>query len=133
MDITLTQAQSREPVTVLHLKGDFDANGAAAFNARVQELIAVGVANILVDLAAVRFMSSAGLLAIHKLFYQLHPKDTQEFKLAARKGAQLGAYKASHLKLLNPNARLLEVLEMTGIDRYISILTGDEQQAVLSF
>ena len=133
LEITVTQAQGRVPVTVMHLKGDFDTNGAEVFDARAQEVTAAGAANVLVDLTAVPFMSSAGMRSIHRLFYQLHPEGSEEHKRIMNEGVRMGTYKAPHVKLFNPAKRVLELLQLTSADMYIDILTGKEAQAIAAF
>ena len=133
LDISVTQAQGRVPVTVMHLKGDFDTVGCEVFDARSQEVIAAGATDVLLDLTAVPFMSSAGLRAMHRLFYQLHPEGSEEHKRILNEGVRQGIYKAPHMKLLNPAPRVLEMLKLVGVDMYMDILTGNEAKALKSF
>jgi anti-anti-sigma factor len=133
LEISATQAQGREPVTVMHLKGDFDAVGCEVFDACAQEIIAAGATNVLIDLTDVSFMSSAGMRAINRLFYQLHPEGSQEHKRIMNEGIRKGTYKAPHLKLLNPAERVLDLLKLTGVDMYMDILNGKVEKAVKAF
>ena len=133
LEISLKQAQGRVPVTVMHLKGTFDTPGAEIFDASAAQVIAGGAKNVLVDLGKVDFMSSVGIRAIHRLFYQLHPEGTEEYQRIMNEGVRQGIYKAPHMKLLSPTARVLEILKMVGVDLYMEILTGDVDKAVKSF
>ena len=133
MEISITQAQGQAQVTVMHLKGDLDIVGCEVFDARSQEIFTAGATNVLIDLTDVPFMSSAGMRAIHRLFYQLHPEGSPEHKRIISEGIRKGTYKAPHMKLLNPTTRVLELLKMTGVDMYIDILTGKVEKAVKAF
>ena len=132
-DVSIAQAEGDVPVTILYLKGKFDTTGADVFDARSQEILAAGAKDVLIEMSKVAFMSSAGLRSIHNLFYELHPEGTQEHERILEEGVRKGAYKAPHLKLLNPPKRVLESLKAVGVDMYMSILTGDELQAIGTF
>jgi anti-anti-sigma regulatory factor len=128
LEISLTQVQSRVPVTVMHLKGDLDTTGCEVFDARAQEVVAAGAKDVLIDLTHVPFVSSAGIRSIHRLFYQLHPEGSAEHKRIMDEGIRQGTYKAPHMKLFNPSPRVFNLLEMMSMDMYIDILTGKEAE-----
>ena len=128
LEISVTQVQSRVPVTVMHLKGDFDSAGCDVFDSRSQEIVAAGAKDVLVDLTHVPFVSSAGIRSLHRLFYQLHPEGSEEYKRIIDEGIRKGTYKAPHMKLFNPSPRVFNLLEMMSMDMYIDILTGKETE-----
>ena len=132
-DVSLSQAQGRVPVTIMSLKGSFDSAGADTFDARTREIVDSGARDVLIDMGQVSYMSSVGLRSIHTLFYHLHPEGSEEYRLILEEGVRKGTYKAPHLKLLNPQKRVLESLKAVGVDMYMSILTGDELKAVNTF
>ena len=132
-EITISEAEGRVPVTIMHLKGDLDALGADVLDAQIEQFNKGQTSDVLVDMDAVPYMSSAGLRSIHNLFYSLHPEGSDEHKRILDEGVRKGTYKAPHMKLLNPSKRVRELLEMVGIDMYMEILTGDETTAVNSF
>jgi hypothetical protein len=115
------------------LKGDFDSAGADVFDVRTRELVDADARDVLIEMSQVDFMSSAGLRSIHNLFYKLHPEGSEEHKRILKEGVRKGTYKAPHLKLLNPQKRVLESLKAVGVDMYMSILSGDELKAVETF
>lgn len=128
LEISVEQIQGRVPVTVMHLKGDLDSAGSEAFDARSQEIMAAGTTDVLVDLTHVPFMSSAGIRSLHRLFNQLHPEGSDEYKRIMDEGVRQGTYKAPHMKLFNPVPRVFNLFEMMSIDMYIDILTGKEAE-----
>jgi hypothetical protein len=74
-----------------------------------------------------------GILSLHHPFYKIHPKDSEEYRRVLKEGIQEGTYKAPHLKLLNPNSKVLDLLKMISADMYIEILTGSEMEAIWNF
>jgi len=132
-NVTISQAHGRVPVSILHLQGKFDTNSSDLFDRRAKEVVEAGARNVLIDMSQVDYMSSAGLRSIHNLFYQLHPEGSDEYKRIVDEGIPKGTYKAPHMKLLNPNKRVLESLRMVGVDMYMDILSGDVKGAVGTF
>ncbi len=131
MEITISQAQGRVPVSIIRLKGDLDYLSADDFDAQAQKVVENGAKDILVDLSGVAFMSSVGIRSINKLYDLVHKSESEE-KKAVYKGVLSGTYKAPHLKLLCPNLRVLESIKMIGLDMYIDIFE-EEQKAVAAF
>ena len=54
----------RDGVLILRPGGRIDSNTSAAFSAGVADLAAVGTANVVLDLAALDYISSAGLRVV---------------------------------------------------------------------
>ena len=129
MDITVAQEPGRVPVTVLRLKGSVDASSYEQLQSRAQETINAGNRNLLLDLKEVPYMSSAGLRAVNMIFNSLN-SDIPD--ATTREGVRTGKFKSPHLKLLNPTARVLQVLQMAGYDMFLEI-HHDLKQAVASF
>ncbi len=134
LEVTCSQTNGNSvPVTIMHLKGSFDSEGAGEFDKSAEEIVAGSVKNVLIDLTDVSFMSSVGVRSIHRLFYDLHPRDSIEFRRVLDEGIQRGTYKAPHLKLLNPNSRVLQLLKTISADMYLDILAGSEMEAIKAF
>jgi anti-anti-sigma regulatory factor len=93
-----------------------------------------GARYMVIDLANVPYVSSAGLRAIYTIFKDLrafHPEeDLSEEQM--EKAAMLGTYKSPHLKLLNLSDAVRGVFQMGGFDRYIESFT-DREKALASF
>jgi anti-anti-sigma factor len=134
MDIEISTEQARVPVTILDVEGDIDSSTYEDFLSQAQNLIKGGARYILIDLAHVPYISSAGLRAIYTIFKDLsavHPEeDLSEEQM--EKAARLGTYKSPHLKLLNLSDRVGGVFQMGGFDRYIETFT-DRAKALASF
>ena len=131
MEIVVSQAQGRVPVTIMRLKGDLDYISTDDFDAQARKVVENGAKDILIDLSGVGFMSSVGIRSLHTLYDLVHASETEE-KKAVYKGVLSGTYKAPHLKLLKPTRRVHDTLSTVGLDMYIDIF-GDEQQALAAF
>lgn len=64
MEIADSQEHGRVPVPVFHIKGDLSAATYKQLEKQAQEAIQSGTRNLLLALAGVPYMSSAGLRAI---------------------------------------------------------------------
>lgn len=113
LHITVLVQQGNEHVTVLHLKGDLDGSNYKELEAKANEAIAGGTKNILIDLADVNYMGSAGLRAFHTISNTLKEKE--------------GA-----IKLLNPSDAAARVLKTLGFDQFFEVY-NDLDEAVSSY
>lgn len=134
MDIKISTEQARVPVTILQVEGDLDSFTYQDFLAQAQKLIQEGARYIMIDLAQVNHVSSAGLRAIHTIFHDLraaHPEeDLSEEQM--EKAVAMGTYKSPHLKLLNLSYSVNGVFQMGGFGSYIETFT-DREKALASF
>jgi anti-anti-sigma regulatory factor len=136
MNLTVDQAQGRVPVTILSIHGALDASNYEDVIAQSRELYNTGTRYLLIDMGDITFMSSSGLVALHSIALLLggeQPPDPemgwQAFHTISHDrdaGAQ------AHVKLLNPQPKVKQTLQMTGMDEYFEIHT-DLQTAVASF
>jgi len=134
MEIKVSTENGRVPVTVLHVDGNIDASTSEAFRAKAKELIDGGTRFILVDLAHVPFISSAGLRVLNDVFNELralHP-DANLSEEDVKKGISAGTYKSPHLKLLNLSDNARTSFEISGFDMFIETYT-DRGKAIASF
>ena len=134
MDIKISTEQTRVPVTILHVEGDIDSFTYDDFLSQAQKLIQEGARYIMIDLAHVPYISSAGLRAIYTIFKDLravHPEENVSEE-QMEKAARVGTYKSPHLKLLNLSDNVHGVFQMGGFDRYIEAFT-DREKALASF
>jgi len=136
MNLNISQAQGRVPVTVVDVHGDVDGSNYTDLITKGQEITKSGACNILMDLSDVRYMSSAGLLALHSIAMMARggqapdPESGWEaFRAVARDQSGGGQ---QNVKLLNPQARVRKVLETAGFDRFFEI-HSDLTAAVASF
>lgn len=133
MEIKVSTATGRAPVTVAHVEGDVDASTADSFQATILSLIEGGARRILLDMEHVPFMSSAGLRALNQIFNKL--REVNEDSVAEeemKKGISAGTYKSPHLKLLHLSENTKVAFDTAGFDMYIETFT-DRQAAINSF
>jgi len=122
------------PVTVMTVTGSIDSTTHEAFAVKADELIQNGARHILVDLSQTRFVSSAGLRALHgitKKLRTLYP-DIDLSETEYKKRISTGAYKSPHIKLLNLSQETQIAFTLSGFDMFIETFT-DLKTAVASF
>ena len=126
----------QENVTILHLMGDVDSSNYTEVIIKAQELYDDGTRNLLLDLAKVPYVSSAGLMAFHTIarvfaghsiqggesgrptFRSINPKDDASAR--------------EHVKLLSPQMAVEQVLDVIGLKQFFEIYT-DLDTALKSF
>jgi anti-anti-sigma factor len=132
MEISVTQQQGRVPVSIVQVEGDLDAQTYAEFEAHTRAAVEAGARHMAVDLSRVRFMSSAGIRALHKTFMLLRAQAAEADNEAMLAGLRDGTFKSAHLKLVGPNQDVRSVLATTGLDMYLEVVP-DVETAVGSF
>lgn len=134
MEIKVFTKNGRVPVTVMHVDGNIDSSTYEIFKTKAAELIDSGATYILVDLTHVKFVSSAGLRALHNIFNDLRAKypELNPGEDEVKQGIAAGTYKSPQLKLLNLSPETKSAFELSGFDMFIETFT-DMQTAVASF
>ena len=134
MDIQVSTANGRVPVTIMHVNGNIDAQTYEQFQSKADELIQGGARYLLVDLSHCAFVSSAGLRALNNIFNALRQKDTDHTRSEEeiRRGISAGTYKSPNLKLLKLSKETKTAFELSGFDMFIDTF-DDEQAAIDSF
>jgi anti-anti-sigma factor len=134
MDIQVSTANGRVPVTVMHVNGNIDALSYDQFQSKADELIGGGARYLLIDLSKSPFISSAGLRALHHIFNELRARDTDNPKSEEeiRRGISAGTYKSPNLKLLKLSKESRTAFDLSGFDMFIQTF-DDEQAAIASF
>jgi ABC-type transporter Mla MlaB component len=136
MNISVSQAQGKVPVTVLKLDGQLDGQNYQELIAKAQELYSAGGRDFLLDLSNLTYISSAGLVALHSVALLVRGEelpDTEGGWSAYRsmgRSAEAGMQK--HVKLLNPRSEIMNVLDMVGFGNVFEIFTNFDE-AVNSF
>ena len=131
MEIDVTQEKGKVPVSVVHIKGDLDASSYLDLVDTAQKLYNVGVRSLLLDLADLDFISSAGLASLHivmKMFRgeKADPEDGWGTYKEIERGLQV------NVKLLNPSTEVDNVLDTVGFKQFFEVFT-DLEEAVNSF
>lgn len=132
MQLKLSTENGRVPVTIVHAEGNIDSASYEAFLAGVEAAIKDGARHVLIDLAQVPFVSSAGLRAFNILLNRLRTLTPDVSDEEMRKGINEGTYKSPHLKLLSPSKETMTTLDSSGFDMFIEIF-HDLKTAIASF
>ncbi len=136
MDIVVSQAEGRVPVTILRLGGVLDASNYRDLVARAEEEYEAGTRDLLLELSDLSFIASSGLVALHSIALIMRgeePPDPEHGWGALRTLAKdrEGGYE-THCKVCCPQPPVAKVLEMTGFNRFLEVHT-DPEVAIASF
>jgi anti-anti-sigma regulatory factor len=136
MNITVVQYQGRVLVALLRLAGTLDGASYPDLIARAKKLYSAGTRHMIVDLAGVTHLSSAGTVAVHQLTLLLRgetPLDPEAGWQAFHAMAEdLNSGMQPRIKLLHPQPQVLQALERAGLTALIEIAT-DLDAAIASF
>jgi anti-anti-sigma regulatory factor len=136
MNISTSQVQGSVPVTVLKLVGQLDGQNYQELIQKAQELYKTGARNFLLDLSELTYISSAGLVALHSVALLARGESLPDLEggwpayRSLGRSAEAGVQK--HVKLLNPRAEVMSVLDMVGFGSLFEIFTNRDE-AVNSF
>ncbi|HMZ06642.1 MAG TPA: STAS domain-containing protein [Anaerolineales bacterium] len=136
MQINISQEQGNVPVTVIKLAGQLDGQSYKDLIAAAQQAVEGGASRILLDMADLSFISSAGLVSLHVTALILRGEampDLEHGWAALRSISRTrdsGVQK--NVKLLNPRPEIMNVLEMVGFSTFFEIF-DDKQKALASF
>jgi anti-anti-sigma factor len=100
LKITQEQVQGRVPVTVFHLEGWLDAQSEERLLAAAKEAHNAGSRYLLLDLAGVEALTSAGMRAMQKVYKIYTPLEDH--------------FKVSYVKLCNAPPQVYHILGITG-------------------
>ena len=136
MNISVSQAQGKVPVTIIKLDGQLDGQNYQDVIARAREAYAAGWRDFLIDMSDLTYISSAGLVALHSVSLLIRGEqlpDTESGWSAYRSmGRSREAGIQQHIKLLNPREGVKSVLDMVGFTSVFEIFT-DLNEAIQSF
>lgn len=136
MQINISQEQGKVPVTIIKAAGQLDGQTYKDLIASAEEVTKGGAKYVLLDLGDLTYISSAGLVALHVIALLLRgeaPPDIEHGWAALKsidRSRESGVQK--HVKLLNPQPQVVNVLEMVGFSAFFEIYT-DRQKAIESF
>ncbi len=136
MEITIEQVMGRAAVTVVRPVGAVDASNFQELIDAGSRAVLAGAQNLLLDLSGAPYMSSAGLVALHRLALLMRgetPLESEsgwEAMNAIRRDADRGVQ--AHFKLCNPQPKVLHVLKLAGFEAMMEIYDNFDQ-AVQSF
>ena len=121
LNITVSEEQGQVPVTVFHVAGDIDGSSYETLRTEAASAYEAGMRYLLLDLAKVKYMSSAGLRALHNIFDMLNADISAEEQKKVARGILDGSYKSPYLKLLNPSRDVQRTLSTAGFDMFLEI------------
>lgn len=136
MNISVSQAQGKVPVTVIKLDGELDGQNYQNLINKAREMYEGGARDFLIDLSDLTYVSSAGLVALHTVALLARGEalpDTEAGWSAIRSVGSTGnSGIQEHIKLVNPRSEVKSVLDMVGFSSAFQIFT-DLDEAVKSF
>jgi anti-anti-sigma regulatory factor len=136
MQISFSKLEGNVPVTVMQLMGNLDASNYTEVIAKAQSAYDEGARDLLIDLSKVPYVSSAGLMSLHTvaLIYAGHLQNSKESGRPAFRSINAQNEKAVrlHVKLLNPQPDVEQVLDVVGLKQFLDIHT-DLGTALKSF
>ena len=122
LNITASQIQGEVPVTILHLSGHLHGNTEPELLDRARQAQEDGAKHLLLDLAGLEVLTSAGLRAIHNIFNLFTPQTDR----AVIKQHGEEPYKSPYFKLVCPNPDVYYVLNIAGFLQNILIYNNVE-------
>ena|SRR5688572_25992536 len=93
-------AENKEHILIMHLNGALDANGEETLLASAREAYDEGARFLLLDLAKVDILTSAGMRAMHKVYKMFTPANER--------------FKISHVRLYGAPQQMYQSLGVTG-------------------
>jgi anti-anti-sigma regulatory factor len=133
MNISVSQ---NGPVSNIKLDGQLDGQTYLDLIAKARELYNAGARDFLLDLSDLTYVSSAGLVAFHSVALLARGEQTPDIEggwsayRAMARSSEAGIQK--HVKLLNPRAEVMGVMDMVGFGQMFEIFTNMDE-AVKSF
>jgi anti-anti-sigma regulatory factor len=141
MKMIVTKTERPIPIVILHLDGILDGANYKRLIDKGEMLFANGARDLILDLANLTFISSAGLGALHQvaMLFKGMIRPDQDDSWAGYRWATYRNIKREHdlrpqqhVKLLSPTREVREVLDLIGFSSLFEIYTF-MPQAVESF
>jgi anti-anti-sigma regulatory factor len=132
MDIVVYKSENKPIIAVLRVAEEINMASFPKIDAAARAEISSGTRNVVIDLTGVPYMTSAGIRLLNGLFKLLRQDTPAESDEAISQGVRDGSFHSPHLKLVNPNASVREVLKTSGMDMLLAIYPTVEE-AVASF
>jgi stage II sporulation protein AA (anti-sigma F factor antagonist) len=134
---TVQEAAGRVPITVLSLDGELDASNFEELVEEVQDLYDTGSRHLLLDLSALTFLASSGLVALHSMILIMRGESSADpdagwgaFHSLSQEVS--GGSKQAGVQLAAPQPGVERVLQRTGMDRLFPIHL-DRATAIAAF
>ena len=136
MQINFSRHEGRVPITVMRLIGELDASNYAKVIDKAQEVYQDGARCLLIDLSAVPYVSSAGLMSLHTVVLifggqSMQSKTTGRPSFRPISISRDGEVR-KRVKLFNPQPDVDQVLDVVGLKEFFEIYV-DLDTALQSF
>ena len=112
----------------------YGAMNVKQFITDAQKLYDAGTRNLVLDMSELTFIGSAGVSALHKIalvYCEEDPPTSKEDQLIPDESEDV-VHCQEHIKFLNPNEAIQDVLDIVGLKPFFAIFT-DLDEAVASF
>lgn len=129
--ISVYNPPARVPLAVIAVRGELDAVTSPQLEKAAAEAFGQGAGHLLLDLANVSFMGSAGLRALVAIDELLRPQSGPAAG-GQRPATTAASFKSPYLKLLSPSPAVARTLRLSGFEMVFDIF-DDRQAAVESF
>jgi anti-anti-sigma regulatory factor len=136
MDISVSQAEGKVPVTIIKLEGELDGQTYQDLITKAREVYEGGARNFLIDMTGLTYVSSAGLVALHTVALlsrgEALPDADAGWSAIRSVGNTSSGGIQEHVKLVNPREEVQSVLDMVGFSAAFEIFS-DLDEAIKSF
>lgn len=134
MEISISIEQADQPVGVMRIRGNIDASNFVEVVTKAQEIYKNPARNLIIDLSQVPYISSAGLVAIHKiaLLYSGVPQEVERGRAEVRPDFTHSSNARKHVRLLSPQPGVIQILETAGLKLFFKVF-DDLESAIKSF
>ena len=123
MEISVSLEQAKEPIAVMRLKGALDASNFLEVVDKAQEIYQKPARNLIIDLSEVPYISSAGLVALHKIAL-LYSGVSQEVEENTRPDFTQSSTARKYVRLLSPQPAVDQILETTGMKLFFKVFSN---------
>jgi len=138
LNVTVDKVEGTVPVTVVRLDGELDASNYGSLIDQTQALYTGGTRDLLLDLENLSFVSSSGLVALHRMALIMRGEMLEDAEEgwnafhAISRDLDSAESPETHYKLLNPQPLVHKVLDTAGFVNIMPVFE-DEETAVASF
>jgi anti-anti-sigma regulatory factor len=136
MEIIFAQSEDNADVSILGIQGDLDASNYKDAISVAMEAHSSGAQYLVIDMSELRFMASSGLVALHSIALVMRDELTPDAEYGWDAFHSISRDQDSGVQervvLLNPQPRVLKILEKTGFSEQFEIYS-DLETAVASF
>lgn len=132
INLTIQQERAQVPLTIFRFEGELDANTYRPLQDAATDACQYGMRWLLMDMSETKYMSSAGLRALHFIDNLLRQTAAGAEEGAGSSKLVNNSFKSPFMKLLNPSPAVAHTLKISGFEMVFDIFF-DRQLAIDSF